>query len=50
MPARTREDTITPEEFEAKMDEYKAKLAAMFAESKELEGEILTQLELIGND
>jgi Type I restriction-modification system methyltransferase subunit len=36
---------ITPEEFEAKMSEHKARLAEFFAESKRLESEIEEQLE-----
>lgn len=35
---------ITPEAFEAKMNDFKARLEGLFAESKELEGEILGQL------
>lgn len=35
---------ITPEEFDAKMNEYRSNLAKMFAESKELEAEIEKQL------
>lgn len=36
---------ITPEEFTARMDDYKQQLAAIFAEGKELESEIMKNLE-----
>ena len=36
---------ITPEEFSAKMESHKATLASLFAESAELEKEIMKQLE-----
>lgn len=38
---------ITPEEFETKMNEYKAALTDLFAKGYELENEILNQLERI---
>ena len=35
---------ITPAEFEAKMNEFRSNLDKLFAESRELEGEIVKQL------
>ena len=43
---------LTPEEFENKMNDYKAKLTSLFAEGITLEDEIETQMEQLkyGND
>ena len=43
---------LTPEEFENKMNDYKAKLTSLFAEGITLEDEIETQMEKLkyGND
>ncbi|MFM7153058.1 MAG: N-6 DNA methylase [Bacteroidota bacterium] len=40
---------ITPDEFEAKMSDFRSNLEKLFAESRELEGEIVKQLNSITN-
>ncbi|MFM8489987.1 MAG: SAM-dependent DNA methyltransferase, partial [Bacteroidota bacterium] len=40
---------ITPAEFEAKMSDFRSNLEKLFAESRELEGEIVKQLNSIAS-